>query len=240
MFEVYLGELREDPEHPIESNDFVDAVQQVKLQFARMLTKDATFSDIRKFSDRCKGSPESELRTISECPGLISEEFDFETRFANIQSALQLVGLRQPLKMFLNCLHQYGFACAKGDEACRQLDQIVDSLHDEDAVGRMTVSDCGVLGSKLRVLLGDQSGAVEQHILLFGAMSRANEVWAFVREKEWSGTEGLRRFNDEYQNVTNQLQGEVYESAVLDQLDLAVRCVLDARATTICSLNLVH
>ena len=47
-------------------------------------------------------------------------------------------------------------------------------------------------------------------------------------------------FNDENQNVTNQLQGEVYESAVLDQLDLAVRCVLDARATTICSLNLVH
>lgn len=68
-----------------------------------------------------------------------------------------------------------------------------------------------------------------RHLALFAALSSATNVWDFVRDKGWHGKEGFGElFRLEYANVTNLLQGEDYETTVLNQLDRAVECVATA------------
>jgi hypothetical protein len=65
-------------------------------------------------------------------------------------------------------------------------------------------------------------------VLKFAACLSMNiEVWFLAREMDWIGREGIKRFHDEYANVTNVLLGntETYEMAVLDSLGAIIPAV---------------
>jgi hypothetical protein len=53
------------------------------------------------------------------------------------------------------------------------------------------------------------------------------EVWVLAREMDWTGKEGIKRFHDEYANVTNVLLGntETFEMAILDSLGSIIPAV---------------
>jgi len=62
---------------------------------------------------------------------------------------------------------------------------------------------------------------------IFGALSLNGDVWSLVRDMKWFGKEGLKRFYQEYENVTNMFLGDSasYEISVLDSLEPCVRCL---------------
>ena len=62
---------------------------------------------------------------------------------------------------------------------------------------------------------------------LFGHLSSHSEVWCFAREMGWFGRKGLKRFYEEYANVTNALPGKIesYETSVLDAMEPTIRAV---------------
>jgi hypothetical protein len=62
---------------------------------------------------------------------------------------------------------------------------------------------------------------------LLSTLERQPELWMYVGEMEWFGEEGLKRFYEEYGNVTNVLLGESvsYEMSLLDSLVPVVRLI---------------
>lgn len=60
---------------------------------------------------------------------------------------------------------------------------------------------------------------------LFGVICEYPEVWIYIKEMEWMGHEGLKRFYSEYDNVTQVLLGdsESYEMSLLDSMEPCVR-----------------
>ncbi len=116
------------------------------------------------------------------------------------------------------------------------LEALTEKLSDSARMDGATITECRHLAESLSTLLmfklSDQSS--RDGLLLFQQLSQAEDVWSFVHEKKWHGKEGLLRFHDEYSNVTNLLQGETYETEVLDHLDPAVRYIsllVEARTT---------
>jgi hypothetical protein len=128
-------------------------------------------------------------------------------------------------------LQQFNFKCVRNDEVFQRLAETAQRLGDDVVMNEATVADCKLIARRLARLLNSDSSASKldnellQDLELFSKLSQAAEVWAFVREKDWFGVEGLRRFGDEYRTITHSLQGEEQETHVLDQLDTAVRYI---------------
>jgi hypothetical protein len=62
-------------------------------------------------------------------------------------------------------------------------------------------------------------------LTLLSNMSQYYELWSYVGEMEWFSDEGLKRFYEEYSNVTNVLLGGSgsYEMSLLDSMEPVVR-----------------
>ncbi|KAJ8607696.1 hypothetical protein CTAYLR_007308 [Chrysophaeum taylorii] len=236
LFEHYLGRRRGDSSSAQAFDAFVVAVNDAKTDLAALFRESgARFEDLRDAAARMRNI-DDELRTIAASLDLVQGDVDLQWALENIIIVLQLAKLANPCTEFLECLRQYGFACvSNGDENFAHLEQVVHMLQDNNRMKSAGVYDCRRLAMQLKLALGSVATATTEstpndedilsYLGLFETLAQSADVWKLVREKQWIGVEGLRRFNDEYENVTNLLQGEAYESDVLDELDPAVRYI---------------
>jgi uncharacterized protein YegL len=225
-------------EQPVGSNerweceDFMAAIGIVQKAM-QSLTDENTieFKTIRDIVNHVGlKTAHKELPLVVCCKEIFPDEADFEKSLEGIELAMSLAELTPLVRTMVDVCRQYNFVCcAPSDEisAFTELQALIVELSDSTRMDGATVTECRELASKLANLLGfelhDQGSRDE--LLLFQELSQAEDVWSFVHEKKWHGTEGLLRFNDEYGNVTNLLQGETYETEVLDHLDPAVRYI---------------
>ena len=243
LFEHYLSKQREDDEKSSlwEWDEFLAAMETAKTSLLRLGNEqEAHFADLKEAAERMKGAPEKELRVIERIPGLADGR---HVSLDGIRVILDLVRFAEPVKGLVNCLEQYrGFSCVESDPNFEALKRMADQINDSSAMDGVTAGACRDLSKRLNGLLGalaeDLDDELKSDLQLFAELSRSASVWNFVKDNEFYGAEGLRRFGDEYENVTNLLQGEVYETAVLDQLDLAVRyiaCCTKRLARALCA-----
>ena len=243
LFEHYLSKQREDDEKSSlwEWDEFLAAMETAKMSLLRLGNEqEAHFADLKEAAERMKGAPEKELRVIERIPGLADGR---HVSLDGIRVILDLVRFAEPVKGLVNFLEQYrGFSCVESDPNFEALKRMADQINDSSAMDGVTASACRDLSKRLNGLLGalaeDLDDELKSDLQLFTELSRSASVWNFVKDNEFYAAEGLRRFGDEYENVTNLLQGEVYETAVLDQLDLAVRyiaCCTKRLARALCA-----
>jgi hypothetical protein len=71
----------------------------------------------------------------------------------------------------------------------------------------------------------DELDKVLNWLTLLSNLSQYHELWSYVGEMEWFSDEGLKRFYEEYSNVTNILLGGSgsYEMSLLDSMEPIVR-----------------
>ena len=150
-----------------------------------------------------------------------------------------LIQIKKPLQQFLNCCHQFKFAFVENDPNFLELSEASRNLFSEGALS-WSASKCVAITRHIFRLIfpieADSMVGSDEFLSLrsalpllqfFGALSLNGDVWSLVGDMKWSGKEGLKRFYQEYENVTNMfLGGSVsYEISVLDSLEPCVRCL---------------
>lgn len=174
-----------------------------------------------------------EMLSISKCPLLDFSEFDIE-RF---EVASKLCSMSHVLKDFIHCCDHYEFLVSKQDTAFQDLRFKVGQFYEKEptsvdieacveffkilcSILRPTSMDCTDLTEAIQNL-----HAVLPLLKLFSTISRHPDVWSYLSERDWFGEDGLKRFYEEYGNVTNVLLGESasYEMSLLDCVEPVVR-----------------
>ncbi|KAJ1635704.1 hypothetical protein T492DRAFT_444041 [Pavlovales sp. CCMP2436] len=129
-------------------------------------------------------------------------------------------------------------ATVGGDPDFHFLRALAVRLLDESAMSSRTMAECRDDLCRAARLLGDSSfggsssagldALTMHHLALFAKLSSATHVVELVGGQGWNDAAGLLRFHQDYGNVTNLLQGEDYQTDVLNQLDAAVHYVAAA------------
>ena len=143
-----------------------------------------------------------------------------------------LAQARRPLERGLLCLKQLQFtACDSDTNYQSSLNLWRETFVDKDWQ-TLKVDDCVVFVAQFLRLIGMAETGKERcfkflaaalreilpTFLLLERISRHVDVWRFVCDMQWLGADGLARFFEEFNNVTNTLMGssESYEMSVLD------------------------
>jgi hypothetical protein len=143
-----------------------------------------------------------------------------------------------PVQHFILCCDQFGFAIASSDVNFAALRRDVEEFYGDKA-DESTLDKCLDFFQHLyRFLcpgtpLDDPIAEREALLVVFpllellATISQYPELWAYASEMEWFGEEGLKRFYEEYGNVTNVLLGDSasYEMSLLDAMEPAMRLV---------------
>lgn len=145
-----------------------------------------------------------------------------------------LTSLERPLQGFITFCQHVKFAFVDCDPSFNELKVV-----NEFVLERKNAPE-DILGRLLRILcpkLSDVADlkSVREHLhwrlpalQVVSNLSMNIEVWILAREMEWIGKDGIKRFHDEYANVTNVLLGskqEMFELAVLDSLGVTIPVV---------------
>jgi hypothetical protein len=181
----------------------------------------------------------SEVESLRNC-----NAFEISiTAFHNFHILALLWELNAPLQGFVHCCTLFGLGIASAD-SFRELRGNVTDFYSLPA-GSGDLHTSLLFFQQLLVVFGFQDVPLDNtllpvDILIIGAdglntimprlsflsnLSHYIELWKYVGERQWFGDEGLKRFYNEYGNVTNVLLGNSasYEMALLDILEPIVR-----------------
>ncbi|XP_065839047.1 uncharacterized protein [Oscarella lobularis] len=128
--------------------------------------------------------------------------------------------------------HQYKMVFVENDRRFLNLK----SANDVD-LKELTTRDCSVLRENLdKILLNTP----HNRLRLFFAVLESDEFFHLIRNGSFFSTDGRVRFKEQVQLITNQLQNEEYNEAVLNHLLVAFECIApftDPKATFVDLLN---
>jgi hypothetical protein len=224
--------------HSLET--LVVAAEKAKAKISTLLGPDGNFSEISHAVNTIFAGGrtiEEEVRILTGCSELelSTEETESFLVIATLANAAE------PLNRFIQCCHQFKFEVTS-DPAFAELSAFVDGTSDT-TVNPTSTKDCLAFAERLcRIVEPDITSSdgltlvAIREILraclpvfdLLGCFSSHSEVWSFVRDMNWfGGKEGLKRFNEQYANVTNVLLGNTasYEMSVLDAVEPTVRVI---------------
>ena len=157
---------------------------------------------------------EDELKILSGCPKLNLHAVDQD----RLKAAALMSRFSEPLHRFIRFCHQFTFAVVESDSTFTALAGIAEALISGDVLGfdaRASVE----FSNKLVALMYDGSKEQSPDLMrsqvdgrlpglrLLGDVSLHCEIWNFIRQKDWFGEDGLKRFYEEHNNVTNVLLG---------------------------------
>jgi hypothetical protein len=223
--------------HSVETLD--EAVESARLWLRMIFGSDSLYGEVVSAMKLLKASKlddalEMEVAALANCVQLQITTIDAE----NFRVVALLSEMSVPIQHFIHCCEQFGFAIASSDKNFAALRHDVEEFYgnkaDENALDkcldffrrlcRFLCSDSG-LGDSINER--EALIAVLPLLQLLAAISKYPELWVYASEMEWFGEEGLKRFYEEYGNVTNVLLGDSasYEMSLLDAMEPAMRLI---------------
>jgi hypothetical protein len=179
---------------------------------------------------------EKEIRVLLFIKELHISELDID----DFRTVSLLFDLAQTIQRFLAFCKNFGFAVAKACPTFQSLRTAVETFyaetgnhdvdHCQDFLKQITdylchqyIGNCAI-ASVQRVALQNHSVPM---LSLLASLAKYPDFLAYVDEMNWMGADGLKRFYEEYGNVTNALLGDSqsYEMSLLDSMAPAVRLV---------------
>jgi hypothetical protein len=175
-----------------------------------------------------EGTLEQELSTLRGAKDLELTNAGI-TRFELISL---LASLKSHIQGFVTFCQQVKFAIVECDPLFKELKMVSELLIEKQQAPEIILERlrrvlCPRLSTtaleSVRKEINDRLPALK----FVSCLSRNIEVWILAREMDWIGKEGIKRFHDEYANVTNVLLGntETFEMAVLDSLGAIIPAV---------------
>jgi hypothetical protein len=214
--------------------EFFDKVRMSKQLLEGMFCG----ADFKKIIERVqlilkiKGDLHKETILISQCPGIYIKETERDN-FCTVALLYQISG---HLKQFINCCQQFKFGFIDEDPTFHELSELTKYLDSEAALA-WSVSQCLAIAKQIsHILLSFNIRGKSLYkelnqclslLQVFSTLSTNSDVWSLVQDMKWFGKEGLQRFYQEYDNVTNMFLGdsESFEMSVLLSLEPCIRCI---------------
>ena len=173
-----------------------------------------------------------ELTVLLDCVALPLQQDDIE----NFLTVGLILNMENDLTRFISGLQQFKFEATSNPSFSTAENYISDFFRHGHC---HLVSDCITFAKELHDQFRPLSitGTLPNlrksflqlsvPINLIACLSLNYEVWIFVRDMNWFGEAGLKRFYKEYENITNVLVGSTasYEMSILDSLGPVVRIV---------------
>jgi hypothetical protein len=225
--------------HSVETLD--EAVDSARLWLRTIFGSDSLYGEVVSAmkilkSSKLNDSLEIEVSALANCEELQITAVDVD----NFRLVALLSEMSVPVQHFILCCEQFGFTIASSDRNFAALRRDVEEFYGNKA-DENTLEKCLDFFQHLcrflcpGTILGDSVGADEREGLLevlpmlqlLATISQYPELWAYASEMEWFGDEGLKRFYEEYGNVTNVLLGDSasYEMSLLDAMEPAMRLI---------------
>jgi hypothetical protein len=223
--------------HSIETLD--EAVDSARLWLRTIFGSHSLYGEVVSAMKILKASKlndalEMEVTALANCVQLEISTIDAE----NFRVVALLSEMSVPIQHFIHCCEQFGFAIANSDQNFAALRHDVEEFYGNKS-DEKTLDKCLDFFQRLRRFLCPRTGlgdsidereallAVLPLLRLLAAISKYPELWAYASEMKWFGDEGLKRFYEEYGNVTNVLLGDSasYEMSLLDAMEPAIRLI---------------
>ena len=204
----------------------------------RLFGSESNFFDVDRTIEllaKNERSFEEELKVLEDSGLLDNGEEDKHT--------FLLLGViaeaRQPLQGALSGLEKLQFRACDVDQRFQAVRDLVHQTFDDRHWEELKQQSCVAFARQCIQLVGteEQPESIEslttalRNLLpcfkLIEVISRNSDVWKLTDEMQWFGGDGLARFFEEYNNVTNSLLGnsDSYEMSVLHALMAAVRAL---------------
>lgn len=176
-------------------------------------------------------SVNEELQVLKNCEKLRIAE----TEMTNFEIVALLSELSVPLQHFVHFCDKFDFAISTEDPLFEELRCEAKKFY---TANQGPIHACLFFFHRLVCILCSNSKLttldsmealklVVPWITLLSDILQRQELWKYVEEKEWMGDEGLKRFYEEYNNVTNVLLGQTqsYEMSLLTSVEPVVRII---------------
>ena len=164
---------------------------------------------------------DEELNNLAECKytGLHGGE-----GLAAIKSLLKLLQFVVHIPTIEQVLHQYKLQDCLDDPKLKKLIELAEALQNQEARERLTPADAK---SKWEIVCDALciKDASPKCLELFTKVADSADFYNFLEEKQFTGTKGEDRFNQEFQLITAQLQHDEYREKVLNHLFAAFRFI---------------
>jgi hypothetical protein len=228
---------------------FLDCIASIEQRIARYANNDESFLLTKKDLERYSSSGRSmiaDVEVLLQCSGLGLGE----SARVCLETASTVLCITEPLQTFISASNQYKMGYVEGDPNFQRLEKMDQTLRGIDmGTSQQTIIEEGALlasilsGKDLHETLSCKTNLLLKLPILelYNALSNCSDLWAFVVEKGWIGEDGLQKFCEEYNNITNvSLSDESFKMAVLDSLDFAVRCVSMMASERVLGCNELH
>ena len=197
------------------------AVRSVNEVLTKMLGGKATYKDITVSGelDLENMDVNNELLVLANSPIFGGKTAEGLKRIGNLLSVLKYLQL---VKVISRVCSQYDLQNCSKDSDLRWLSDRANELESKDKRDRLTPNDATLLLKQVE----DHLHVTDLHVLnIFPAISDSVEFYQFLKENQFTGTEGYAFFKTQFALVKDQLQPEDYNDTVLNHLFVAFEFV---------------
>ena len=204
-----------------------ESLNGVKDLFLKMLNGTATYSDIVANGTLQLETLnlEEEFATLMEFARLLKMRQEECNGLEGVKCILELFQFTHHINQIKQACEQYGLKQCLIDKKLEEMLLIVNKLKTEKSRALLTSIEAKAKMDFIKESLCLQQCTDLKCLKLFSAVTDSADFYKFIKDKQFTGSEGQAIFYEQYQLITAQLQHEEYDENVLNHLRVAYKLV---------------
>ena len=204
-----------------------EALQKAQSVLIGLLNGTATYHEMTAdgslLSDVEKLDVEEEFKKLIECPNFSTYK-NVDERIIKIKNLLKLIQSKNYIKRIESVCQQYQLKNCLQDPQLKELVQMADVLSDQTERSELTPVNAQPRWEKVCSTLCLIDGSMKC-LELFSKVEANTDFYNFLKEKQFTGSDGETRFYQQLGLITAQLQHEEYSETVLNHLYAAFKFI---------------
>ena len=200
------------------------ALKNTQLLLENIIEGTATYRDI--IAEGClkleELDVETEFNQILKCPMIGSDGI---SELPGMKSLFRLFQFGAHIFTIERVCQQYDLEFCLNDPQLTEMIELAKKLESEEQKDKLTPADAEPLWKNVHETLCLKEDASPTTLEIFHKVAESAEFFQFIKEKQFVGPNGEKRFRQQFELITAQLQHEEYREIVLNHLFAAYKFI---------------